>query len=459
VYKWFQKTPDTDEWTEIVGVNTKDITIADDLLYLKDKQVRCSVTPYCNSDVNGGAGVEVFSQNIKKPERKPVVTNLKLEKARVYLNETITALYDYYDENSDEEVGSDIIWYQSSSPDFSNPAEIGRGLDFNVTSDYSGKYIRFSITPKNNGNANKVGDIKYSTIYGPVTENSFTSTGYLLNEDYNDGTVGAWTVLNPGKGIIESISQGGGNYAIAHTPTGGGSGLETGCVATRPLNNGSGYAFDNGKTFVIETRLKQTDHSKGLYFKLNTKWGYIMNFIYIHTHDSGREMEPYGVATHNPSLMKLAKESIMFRNAHCVAPTCSPSRAAMLTGMTAHNSGMYGLAHRGFSLNDYSQHLAQFLGRNGYYTALIGVQHEAKDPSVLGYMETHADHVKKGKPAIVSDKSSLDIAFEFLERKPYEDKPFFLSFGLRSTHRKFMDADDSRDGFDRNARYDLRKVR
>ena len=172
-----------------------------------------------------------------------------------------------------------------------------------------------------------------------------------------------------------------------------------------------------------------------------------MNFIYIHTHDSGREMEPYGVATHNPSLMKLAKESIMFRNAHCVAPTCSPSRAAMLTGMTAHNSGMYGLAHRGFSLNDYSQHLAQFLGRNGYYTALIGVQHEAKDPSVLGYMETHADHVKKGKPAIVSDKCSLDIAFEFLERKPYGDKPFFLSFGLRSTHRKFMDADDSRDGF------------
>lgn len=120
-----------------------------------------------------------------------------------------------------------------------------------------------------------------------------------------------------------------------------------------------------------------------------------MNFIYIHTHDSGREMEPYGAGAHNPSLMKLAEESIMFRNAHCVAPTCSPSRAAMLTGMTAHNSGMYGLAHRGFSLNDYSQHLVQYLGRNGFYTALIGVQHEAKDLNVIGYMETHADHVKK----------------------------------------------------------------
>lgn len=172
-----------------------------------------------------------------------------------------------------------------------------------------------------------------------------------------------------------------------------------------------------------------------------------MNFIYIHTHDSGREMEPYGAAAHNPSLMKLAQESIMFRNAHCVAPTCSPSRAAMLTGMTAHNSGMYGLAHRGFSLNDYSQHLAQYLGKNGYHTALIGVQHEAADPNMLGYTETHADHVKKGKPAIVSDERSLDLAAEFLENRNFGNKPFFLSFGLRSTHRKFMETDNDRDGF------------
>lgn len=172
-----------------------------------------------------------------------------------------------------------------------------------------------------------------------------------------------------------------------------------------------------------------------------------MNFIYVHTHDSGREMEPYGAGTHNPSLMRLAKESITFRNAHCVAPTCSPSRAAMLTGMTAHNSGMYGLAHRGFSLNDYSQHLAQFLSRNGYYTALIGVQHEAKDPNIIGYTETHADHVKKGKPANVSDEVSLALALDFLDSKRYQDKPFFLSFGLRSTHRQFLQADSSRDGF------------
>lgn len=172
-----------------------------------------------------------------------------------------------------------------------------------------------------------------------------------------------------------------------------------------------------------------------------------MNLIYIHTHDSGREMEPYGINANNPSLMRLARESILFRNAHCVAPTCSPSRAAMLTGMTAHNCGMYGLAHRGFSINDYSKHLAQYLGKNGYYTALIGVQHEAKDPLVIGYEETHTDHVKKGKPAIVSDAKTLELALDFLESKPYGDKPFFLSFGLRSTHRRYMECDHSNDGY------------
>lgn len=83
-----------------------------------------------------------------------------------------------------------------------------------------------------------------------------------------------------------------------------------------------------------------------------------MNFVYIHTHDSGREMQLYGTSANNPALMKLAAESCLFRQAHCVAPTCSPSRAAMLTGITTHNSGMLGLAHRGFYLNDYSKHLA-----------------------------------------------------------------------------------------------------
>jgi hypothetical protein len=37
-------------------------------------------------------------------------------------------------------------------------------------------------------------------------------------------------------------------------------------------------------------------------------------------------------AIKTPTFDRLACEGVLFRNAHCAAPSCSPSRAAMLTG-------------------------------------------------------------------------------------------------------------------------------
>ena len=82
------------------------------------------------------------------------------------------------------------------------------------------------------------------------------------------------------------------------------------------------------------------------------------NILYIHSHDTGRYVQPYGHAIPTPHIQRLAEEGVLFRKAFCAAPTCSPSRASLLTGQHAHNSGMLGLAHRGFKLNDYKQHLA-----------------------------------------------------------------------------------------------------
>ena len=111
------------------------------------------------------------------------------------------------------------------------------------------------------------------------------------------------------------------------------------------------------------------------------------NILYMHTHDSGRYWSPYGHAVPAPNLMRLADDSTLFRHCYSAAPTCSPSRAALLTGMSPHACGMTGLAHRGFRLNDYSRHLAPFLGRQGYRTALCGIQHEAPDAGMIGYHE------------------------------------------------------------------------
>ena len=93
------------------------------------------------------------------------------------------------------------------------------------------------------------------------------------------------------------------------------------------------------------------------------------NILYIHSHDTGRYVQPYGHAIPTPHIQRLAEEGVLFRKAFCAAPTCSPSRASLLTGQHAHNSGMLGLAHRGFKLNDYKQHWLYTLRGLGYHCA------------------------------------------------------------------------------------------
>jgi arylsulfatase A-like enzyme len=67
-----------------------------------------------------------------------------------------------------------------------------------------------------------------------------------------------------------------------------------------------------------------------------------MNIIYIHSHDTGRFIEPYGAAVPTPNLQQFADESVLFRQAFCANPTCSPSRTSLLSGQYPHVCGMLG---------------------------------------------------------------------------------------------------------------------
>jgi len=120
---------------------------------------------------------------------------------------------------------------------------------------------------------------------------------------------------------------------------------------------------------------------------------------------------------------------VLFRQAFCAAPTCSPSRAALLTGQYAHTNGMLGLAHLGFSLYDYSHHLIHTLRVTGYHSVLIGEQHLSKDPARLGYdrvFQIPDTHVETVAPVAV------DLLLQGLPQ------PFFLSVGFFETHRAFF---------------------
>lgn len=169
------------------------------------------------------------------------------------------------------------------------------------------------------------------------------------------------------------------------------------------------------------------------------------NILLIHSHDTGRWIEQPGNDLRTPALMQLAREGVSFRNCFCVAPMCSPARAGLMTGQMPHSCGMIGLAHRGFALNDYRQHLCHTLKGAGYFTALVGVQHLARDVGVLGYDHLAAlGTAPSGHPpgtALDAPQAGAVVraACKFFRNPP--EKPFFLSLGFFETHRPFPDAD------------------
>lgn len=163
------------------------------------------------------------------------------------------------------------------------------------------------------------------------------------------------------------------------------------------------------------------------------------NILYIHSHDTGRYVQPYGYAVPTPHIQQLAGEGVLFRQAYSASPTCSPSRASLLTGQYPHNNGMLGLAHRGFSLYDYEHHLLHTLRKAGYLCALAGVQHiaDAFDPpwKKIGYdLKLGSEVEGEAGPHIPANNAHL-AAVDFLDGAPQQ--PFFLSVGFVETHRDF----------------------
>lgn len=161
------------------------------------------------------------------------------------------------------------------------------------------------------------------------------------------------------------------------------------------------------------------------------------NIIYLHTHDTGRHIQPYGYNVATPNLQRLAEQGVLFRQAFCCGPTCGPSRAALVTGQNPHTCGMLGLPNLGWRLKDMGRHLARTLKASGYYTALSGTQHITNDTNEIGYDAILHEGVR-------THHDFLPRALGFLKNPP-KDKPFFLSIGHWRTHRHMYEGIDPRD--------------
>ncbi|MBD5778031.1 sulfatase-like hydrolase/transferase [Pelagicoccus sp. NFK12] len=73
-----------------------------------------------------------------------------------------------------------------------------------------------------------------------------------------------------------------------------------------------------------------------------------------------------------PNLDRLAQRGCLFERAYCPNPTCTPTRASIITGMYPSQHGAYSL---GTKLDEKHPTLGQALSKNGYKTSLVGKAH------------------------------------------------------------------------------------
>lgn len=161
------------------------------------------------------------------------------------------------------------------------------------------------------------------------------------------------------------------------------------------------------------------------------------NILYLHSHDSGRNLQPYGADIQTPQIQRLADDGVVFRNAHCISPTCSPSRGALLTGEYPHQCGQWGLSNCGYPLEKVDHHIIQTLKAHGYFTVLMGVQHIAVDERDHGYDEVREACIG-GAIGIRDREMSMEVVapdtVAWLEKHQSDDRPWFLDVGVIQTH-------------------------
>ena len=164
-----------------------------------------------------------------------------------------------------------------------------------------------------------------------------------------------------------------------------------------------------------------------------------------------------------PHIDRLAKGGVAFTNANVQAPICNPSRTSFMTGLRPTTTGIYALGPWFRTVVKYKDlvTLPQYFEKNGYVTMSTGKAFHDKFPPVEDRRDGpeftkwgfHGGFLPiPGKPfventsmfmvdwGVFPEKDSqqddwkvVDWALEQLKNPP-ENKPFFLSVGIRHPH-------------------------
>jgi len=160
--------------------------------------------------------------------------------------------------------------------------------------------------------------------------------------------------------------------------------------------------------FLITCAGKEDKPKPNILFLLADDWGYPYSEIFGESY------------VHTPNLANLAKTGIVFENAFCSAPSCTPSRASILTGRYPHNLGE-GVNLTG-KLDAAIPTYVKILRENGYAVAFDRKGWGPGDFTKMGYKENPCGE-------------KIEFS-KFIDNLP-ADKPFFFWFGTNDPHRPY----------------------
>lgn len=170
-----------------------------------------------------------------------------------------------------------------------------------------------------------------------------------------------------------------------------------------------------------------------------------------------------------PNFDKLAKSGQLYTNAHCIAPSCNPSRSGVMLGISPHKSGIYANGQKMREVLPQADLLPKHFSNHGYSTGGAGKMlhyftdaqswdeyypkkeserpipwtlYPEKRPVSLKkggawqYVETDWGPLKTSDKAFGGDYSVSEWVGKKLRTK--QEKPFFLACGIYRPHEPWF---------------------
>jgi arylsulfatase A-like enzyme len=173
------------------------------------------------------------------------------------------------------------------------------------------------------------------------------------------------------------------------------------------------------------------------------------NILFIMSDDHAEQaISAYGsTLIETPSLDRLAREGVLFRNAFVTNSLCAPSRAVFLTGKYSHRNG---LRDNRDEFDGGQTTFPKLLQTAGYQTAIVGKWHLKTAPTGFDDWKVLVGQGEYYSPVFLENGEETrhdgyvtdlitDFALSWLERRDRE-RPFLLVYNHKAPHRNWMPA-------------------